>query len=135
MDLMIQLDISYRLSGQPLGASDTPTLGFTVLLSDRDNPQPSVSFNRGQEMVLAPPQTVSWQQASLGVLRGWQYQGESTVVGVIPLLITSQLCSTVPQSRYMCVRYTLTIPSTDSDMSNDHQCVDISSQLDCSAGE
>ena len=65
MDMKIQLDISYRLSGQPLGASDTPTLGFTVLLSDRDNPQPSDSFNRGQEMVLAPPQTVSWQQASL----------------------------------------------------------------------
>lgn len=65
MDLKVQLDITYRLSGQPLGASSTPTLGFTVLLSDRDTPRPSASFNQGQEFVISMPERISWQEDSL----------------------------------------------------------------------
>lgn len=70
------------------------------------------------------------------VLKGWQNKDTPvTVVGVTPVNIAREHCRTQPQSRYLCVRYTLTVPSTDVDTSNNYQCADISSQLDCSASE
>ena len=64
-DLKIELSITYSLSGQPLGGGSVATLGFTVLLSDMDSPTPSVGFNHGQELGVAEPGKISWQEDSL----------------------------------------------------------------------
>ena len=70
------------------------------------------------------------------VLRGWQNDNDThTVFGVTPFRIASEHCSTMPRSRYLCVRYALAIASTDDDASNDYRCTDISSQLACDYGE
>ena len=70
------------------------------------------------------------------VLRGWQNDSDThTVVGVTPIRIASEHCSTEPRSRYLCVGYVLTIVSTDDDASNDYHCTDISSLLACNYGE
>ena len=64
-DLKAELSITYSLSGQPLAAGSVATLGFAVSLSDMDSPTPTVGFNRGQELRLAEPGKISWQQDSL----------------------------------------------------------------------
>ena len=137
---MVPLEFTASLAfhGQSIDASPEGAshISFAFYLSDRDDITP-LSINGGSPLVLATSDNTELDDVSEEVLSGNLTDGGVYASsGITRVEIDADLCAT--EDRFICIKYVVVAdlepPFRDEDVTNDFQCVDVSSYMACHDG-